>query len=126
MKMSAAFPSEYLRAADLDDKPALFVMDHVKMMDVGDDHKPVLFFQQHDKGLVLNKTNANTISGLYGDDSDEWSGREIVLFPTMVDFQGRSVEAIRVRAPKKKAAPPQPKPAPAEDRGARIDDEIPF
>ena len=102
MRVSDAFPSDYLKAADLRDKNVLVVVDRVEMKDIGDDHKPIVYFQHKDKGLVLNKTNANNIALAYGDDTDDWIGKEIVLFPAMVDFQGRTVAAIRVRTPQAK------------------------
>jgi hypothetical protein len=89
---------------------------------------PSCILQGKDKGLVLNKTNANNIAAVYGDDTDDWIGGGIQLFPTMVDYQGRSVEAIRVRvAPRKAASAPQPKPmAESRQTGDDLDDSIPF
>lgn len=130
MKISSAFPSDYLKAADLQDQNVRVVMSHVEMKDIGDDHKPVLHFQGKDKGLVLNKTNANNITHAYGDDTDGWAGKEIILYPTMVDFQGKSVEAIRVRSPQPKDRQTNLKAvaggaAPA-GAGRDPNDEIPF
>ena len=141
MQISSAFPSNYVKAADLKGNNVIVVMARVEMEKIGNDEKPVLYFQGKDKGLVLNRTNSNNISLLYGDDTDDWAGREIVLFPAMVDFQGKTVEAIRVRgvraADKSKgglAPKPQPRafddlkrdsasePPPREDIG----DEIPW
>jgi hypothetical protein len=110
VKISAAFPSNYLKAADLNDRNVMVVMDRVEMEDIGGDHKPILYFQGKDKGLVLNKTNSNNISAIYGDDTDEWTGRQIVLYPAMTDFQGKTVPCIRVRAPAAKDKPVQPSP----------------
>lgn len=116
MRVSEAFPSNYIKAGDLNGGSPRVVINHVKLEDIGDDRKPVVYFKGKEKGLVLNKTNANNIATLYGDDMDDWSGKEIVLFPAMVDFQGRTVEAIRVRgvqAKDRKADPittgPQPR-----------------
>lgn len=129
MKISAAFPSEYLKAADLQEQNVRVVMSHVEIKEVGDDRKPILYFQGKEKGLVLNKTNANNIALVYGDDTDEWTGKELVLFPTMVDYQGRSVDAIRVRAPSNKDRG-QRAPAPSQEVTARrhpdFDDEVGF
>ncbi len=108
MRVSDAFPSDYLKAADLREQNVLVVVDRAEMKDIGDDHKPVLYFQGKEKGLVLNKTNANNIAMAHGDDMDDWTGKEIVLFPAMVDFQGKTVQAIRVRAAR---ASDRPKPA---------------
>ena len=105
MKQNDAFPSNYLKATDFTDGPALLVMDRTEIETIGDDRKMIIYFQGKEKGLVCNKTNANTIADLYGDDTESWRGREIVLFEAYVDFQGKSVPAVRVRAPKKKAAP---------------------
>src|SRR3990167_4125077 len=103
MKISTAFPSKWLKAADLQGSTPHVIIASIRMEDIGDDdQKPVLYFQGKTKGLVLNKTNATNITLAYGDDTDAWIGQEIVLFTAWVDFQGRSVEAIRVR-------PPQPK-----------------
>ena len=131
MKISAAFPSNYLKAADLQDRNVTVRMSHVKIETLNDDEKPVLYFVGKEKGIVLNKTNATNIAIAYGDDTAEWRDKEIILFPTMVDFQGRSVEAIRVKVPKAKAAQKQDpistgkQQAPARDEAA-MDDDIPF
>lgn len=113
MKVSDAFPSKYLKASDLNGNNARVVMARVEMDEVGEDEKPILYFQGKEKGLVLNKTNANNIAVLYGDDMDDWVGKEVVLFPAMVDFQGKTVEAIRVRGPQAKDKPKLQKPADA-------------
>src|SRR6185503_10037910 len=124
--------SEYLKAADLQGQNVRVVIDRVEMRDVGDDHKPVLFFQGKEKGVVLNKTNANNIAIAYGDDTDEWHGKEVVLYEAMVDFQGRSVAAIRIRPPayKDKGARPALKVAaqtkPQETENPDPSDDIPF
>lgn len=135
MRIDSAFPSTYLKAADLQGRNVTVTMDHVKMEDIGGDHKPILYFRGKEKGLVLNKTNSNNISAAYGYETDAWAGQTIELFPTMVDFQGKSVEAIRCRAPRNgaqtrtAAAAPQQHPyaPPQYDAGGRdLDDEIPF
>lgn len=99
MLISAAFPSNYIKAADLQNQNVMVVIERIQIEDVGDETKPVLYFQNKAKGMVLNKTNANNIALVYGDETDDWLGKELVLYPTMVDFQGRSVPAIRVRVP---------------------------
>ena len=126
MKISAAFPSNYLKAADLNDRNVKVTMDRVEMEDIGGDHKPILYFQGKDKGLVLNKTNSNNISAAYGDDTDEWRGCELVLYPAMTDFQGKTVPCIRVRAPAAKDRAPQRPAQPAPRESENPSDDIPF
>ena len=66
--------------------------------------KLVIWFTNHAKGLVLNKTNNRTIRGAFGDAVDNWSGKIIVVFPTHADFRGKLTPALRVRIPPPKQA----------------------
>lgn len=97
MRVSAAFPSNYIKASDLQGREVQVRIARIAMEDVGDDHKPIVYFNGKEKGLVLNKTNANNIALMYGDETDAWIGQIITLFTAWVDFQGKSVEAIRVK-----------------------------
>jgi hypothetical protein len=133
-KVSEAFPSKYLKAADLNERQIKLVIGNVQFENIGDDDKkPVLYFTKAKKGLVLNKTNARTIATAYGDEMNNWGGHEIILYSAMVQFRDEMVEAIRVRIAKTNPAP-APAPAPplehqdykAENPAANIDDEIPF
>lgn len=107
MKMSEEFPSKYLKASDLQGREVKVVMGNVEREKIGDDTKPVLYFKGKEKGIVLNKTNAGTISDAYGDDTEDWVDQEIILFSVMVDFQGKVGPAIRCRAPTAKDHKPQ-------------------
>jgi hypothetical protein len=105
VKIDKMFSSKWLRAADIDEmadedsQTAIVTIDRVEMAEVGQDQqeKPVVYFQGIDPGMVLNKTNASSISKLLGNDTDEWTGKKIGLFTTEVDFSGQQVLAIRVR-----------------------------
>jgi hypothetical protein len=116
MRISAAFPSKYLKASDLQGRQVTVVMSHVTMETIGDDERPVLYFKGKDKGLALNKTNANTIADAFGDDTQDWRDGEILLFETSVEFQGKMTPGIRCRVPPRKPEPKSPE----------IGDEIPF
>ena len=100
-KMNAMFPSKYLAAADLDEREQTYTVSGIDTEVVGQgdeaESKWVLYFSEADKGLVLNKTNATSISGALGDDTDDWIGRQIVLYPTEVAFSGKMVACIRVK-----------------------------
>jgi hypothetical protein len=137
MKMSEEFPSKYLKAADLQGREVRVTMQNVEREKIGDDTKPVLYFKGKDKGVVLNKTNAGTISDAYGDDSEDWFDQPLILFSVMVDFQGKVGPAIRCRVPTAKDNKAQPKadpissgPAPQRQVGGVSDnlpeDSIPF
>lgn len=96
-----AFPSNYLKAADVEDEPRSLKIQRVEFnVKIGDDEKPVLYFSGEKKGLVLNKTNSNIISKLYGKETEDWIGKEVILYQAVVEMKGDMVDAIRVRAPK--------------------------
>lgn len=109
MKISTAFPSKYLRAADLPENGQVdLVIANVQLEDVGDDdQRPVLYFQGKTKGVVLNKTNSGVISNKYGDETDKWLGQPIALYATETSFQGKMVACIRMRTPKAPAGNPE-------------------
>lgn len=124
MKISEAFPSKYISAADIPAENIRLVMAHVDTTEMEGKSKLILYFHGAKKGLVLNKTNASNIAEAYGDDTDDWAGKELILFTTWVDYQGKSVEAVRVRAPQPKDNRQTKKPALTAD--APLNDDIPF
>jgi SpoIID/LytB domain protein len=96
MNINAAFPSTYLKAADLQGKRVVVGIDRVSIEEVGGEHKPVVYFIGKDRGLILNKTNGNIIAEMYGPETDDWHAQKITLYPARVEFQGKIVDAIRV------------------------------
>lgn len=146
VSINSMFPSKYVSATDLRGQAIDVLMGHVTMEDVDGrgEMKPLLQFQGKEKGLVLNKTNANRIVDLYGDDTAAWFGKTICLYPSETEFQGKTVPCVRVNAPgnvlisvwKQQQAnqaptngghPPMDAAAQAgADVGSTIDDEIPF
>jgi hypothetical protein len=55
-------------------------------------------FSDHDQGFVLNKTNTTTIAKLHGNDTDDWVGKQIVLFATECQMGADMVDCVRVRS----------------------------
>jgi hypothetical protein len=78
--------------------------------------KPVLHFQDMSQALVLNKTNFTTLSLMFGEDTNDWIGAKVALYPSRVDFKGRTMPTIKVRRPQKAAA----------SGGHPFDDEVAF
>lgn len=103
MKTHELFESKYLKASDFD-KPAVVKIAEVSMQTFLDgSSKALVFFDDLDKPLVLNKTNALAIQKIVGsDDTDQWGGESIRLFATTTDFRGTRVPCIRVEAPSSK------------------------
>lgn len=116
MNINEAFPSNYLKA-DVDvpyDGNLVLTIADCQLAEIGDDSKPVLAFEEVDKGLVLNKTNANAIVEQYGAETDAWVGKKISLYAKEVEFQGKTVLGIRVRLRLPKAGEEMPTEAPAD------------
>ncbi len=109
MRLSDLFPSKYLKATDLGDRQAPVIIEHILIEDIEGDEKtvrkPVLYFKGKDKGLVLNVTNANAIAAVYGEETDDWMGQQIILYSRMVDFKGAEVAGIRVNIPQVQREP---------------------
>lgn len=94
------FPSKYLKASDLKGREPVLIIKVVKYEPVGQakQMKAVVYFEKVEKGLVLNKTNANRITQIAGSGvTEEWPGVSIKLYATQVEFQGEPTDAIRIR-----------------------------
>lgn len=105
------FAHDYLCAADLKGRDVPLTISAVKAEDlrvVGGDtetaRKVVIYFKETEgrgpgepKALVTNKTNCRTISELYGNNTEEWKGRRITLYPTTTKAFGKTVDCIRIR-----------------------------
>jgi len=125
VNINSAFPSKFLAAADLNDRAVNVTISGVKMEGVGQaqEQKPVVYFQGKKKGLVLNKTNTKRIIGLVGSaETKEWIGKGIQIFPTETEYQGETVDCIRVRAVKAETPADD---APADDFASDADDSQP-
>lgn len=67
------------------------------------DQGMVIQFKEDQKPMILNRTNAKSISKLAGSSFiEDWSGTRIQLFATTTRFGGDTVECLRIRpfAPK--------------------------
>lgn len=109
MKLSQAFPSNYITAADLNGHDVTVTISKVAMERLGQgreaEDKLLINFVGKEKGLICNKTNAKTIAKLWGDDTDSWIGKPITIGPREVEFQGDMVWAIRVSLKTPQQAP---------------------
>ena len=72
--------------------------------------------------MPLNMTNFDAVADICGDDTEDWPGKEIELYPTTTRMGGEIVDCVRVRKPRElEPAPPKPtEPSP------EMDDGIPF
>src|SRR3990172_11096601 len=100
MNINNLFPSKYLKSGDLEEDLTLTIKS-ITQENIGQGEKqevkPILYFSETEKGMVLNKTNCTTIANLYGPETDAWPGKRITVFATEVDFAGKQTLALRVR-----------------------------
>lgn len=103
MRVELMFPSKYLRAADFLGKAVTKTIsrvdaDNLQMRDGSSEKKYIVHFEDTDKMLVLNKTNAYTIAEVLGEkDALKWTGQQITLYPTTCQCFGKTVDCIRVK-----------------------------
>ena len=109
MKVSQVYPTKYVKGEDLKEREVTLTIKGVtmeKMMPTPGEEteEMVVWFNGTDKGYVLNQTNARTIAKLYGDDTDDWPGKRITLFPKKIHAFGK----WQVVANVKPVTPPTP------------------
>jgi len=93
--------ARFLKAADLDGGEKKVRIKSVTEEKVGPDkdQKLVVWFTNDKRGFVLNQTNNRILREAFGDETDGWAGKIIVLFSSMTDFRGRVTPGLRVRIP---------------------------
>jgi len=133
MKLSEAYPSSFLKADDLQGRDVIATISSVELESIGQgadkEQKLVIGFRGKEKKLVCNKTNAGTIGQLYGDETDDWIGKQVILTARDVEYQGKTTLAIRVSLKKPAtaaAAPAKPAPAAPVDDIDMTSPEVPF
>ncbi len=132
MNIAGTFPSKYLKASDADSGDLIVTIRDVKMESVGlgkeAEEKPIVYFVEQAKGLVLNKTNANMIVQIAeSGETRDWKGIQIRLIAAEVEFQGKPVMSLRVRPVTKGPKLGRPTLEPKEAIvGGDVDDPLPF
>jgi hypothetical protein len=129
MKVSEIYAGTHFKAIDLGGRAHQVQIIDVTSETFDDGEKLVLHFTGRGKTLVCNKTNSAIIAASYGDETDNWIGKTIELYPDKVNFQGQLVDAIRVRIPvppatvAPTASPTQP---PATTEAESFNDDVPW
>lgn len=128
MRIAEVYGGNWLTADDLVGREVTVTIESVTIHDMPDGKKKAaLHFIGKEKALLLNVTNGNTLAELFGtDEMDNWEGQRFRMFVAKVDFQGKRVPAIRVKAATSKPAAAPPPPPPVEDDTEELDDPIPF
>lgn len=59
--------------------------------------KQVLYFKEQVPKMILNITNGNMMTKLYGSHPDGWIGKQIQVYATEVKAFGATTDALRIR-----------------------------
>ena len=56
-------------------------------------------FEDEEQGFVLNRSNGRELAAAWGDETDAWKGKTIILYTTLVSTPNGTGQGIRVRIP---------------------------
>lgn len=135
MNYRSMFPKQYLAAEDLDGREVTLTIAKLERekvkTDSGTEQKWTIHFQEMldrvkrdpnaiNKRLIANITQARMIAKLYGNETDNWIGERITIYPTTCNaFGDPHTPCIRIRdrvpPPKEQREPDAPDQVPAED-----------
>lgn len=105
-------PSKYVQAFELEGQDRTVTIKRVAGEEIEGENarksnKPVVYFTDWAKPLILNKTNAKTLIKMYGYDYRKWAGERFTMYPTETKMAGEKVDAVRIRPTKPRPAPPR-------------------
>jgi hypothetical protein len=63
----------------------------------GKKQKQVLYFKEDVPKMILNITNGNTLTSLYGSHPEQWYGKQIQVYAASVKAFGKVQDALRIR-----------------------------
>lgn len=101
MNVLSIFKGEYISALELGDKKPTLTISSVKVAKLEDTNgkmkdRPVVFFSETDRGFVLCKTNALSLSAMFGEETDTWTGKKVTIYSEMVQVGPEKKAGIRI------------------------------
>ena len=105
MKVNTMFPSRFLQGKDLQGRAVTVTIAKIQLESMRptpqspEIEKYVLYTEEGKKGIVLSKTLANQIARVVGsDETDDWLGKKVTLYPEQVAVAGIQRVAIRAKS----------------------------
>lgn len=145
-RVSQMLESKYMKKEDVTEEGVVMTVQgvarkNIAMDDQPPEHKWLIKFVEFEKPMVLNATNIQLLERICGsDDTDHWKGKRVVVYSDPnVQFQGKLIGGLRVKAPQGRApartasdddwgqpaVPSGTRPRPIGDI-SDMDDDIPF
>lgn len=112
-KISQMVDSKYLKQHDAEDDTIVTVAK-VGQANIAKDGEPqdikwMIRFKEFDKPMVLNRTNISLLGNFLGDDTDDWIGKQVIMYnDESIQFQGKVTGGLRFKRLKAKAKNPFP------------------
>jgi hypothetical protein len=110
MKIGDMIESKYLKQSDIDGEIPVTVAGLKKVNVARDDEDPeyrwTVKFREYPKPMVLNVTNLKRMAKALGDDTDEWTDKQVILYVDPdIEFGGNVVGGLRLKAIAKPRGP---------------------
>lgn len=101
LSYDALFPGRFLKAGEFGGKAVTLTVKDVYMDALEDESgveksRPIMSFKETKRELALNKTNAQCFVAMWGQDSGDWLGHKVTLFPER-DASGLSDSGLCIR-----------------------------
>lgn len=104
MDYALLFPGRFLKSAQFLGKDVHLTIAGVRTEALpsdkgGEKVKGIVAFNETKLELVLNRTNAECVKGMFGRETDEWIGKRVTFYPAPFSdpFTGEQTTCIRVR-----------------------------
>lgn len=130
-KVGEMIESKYLKQTDIQDELLVTVAKVGKANVARDNDEPeykwLIRFTELPKPMVLNSTNIKRLAKACGDDTDEWIGKQVILYVDPdVEFAGNVVGGLRIRAHRPAPATRSVPPAKTGGKFDDMNDDVPF
>lgn len=95
------FPGRFIKAGEMDGKSVTLTiadvyLDHIEGEDGREKPQAVVAFRETKREWALNRTNGICLRALFGDQTDDWVGRRVTLYPER-DTSGLSDSGVCLR-----------------------------
>jgi hypothetical protein len=100
MRKNDALPSKYLNATDVGNGTFKLTVVSIVMEKMENDGamKPVMSFQGAQKSMPINATNWDNMAVVYGDESDNWIGKQVEMYTEATRMpNGTPTRGVRIR-----------------------------
>jgi len=112
MNINQMFPKKYANGGDLNGKDVTLIIraivfEKMHLPGQAEQTKPVIYFEKASKGIILSSALGYSIAkALQNEETDEWPGKRVTLYPVPMKVAGKDEIAIRAKAAANGTTPP--------------------